>query len=81
MTTENQQIRFETGRHLHNDIPGMAHAQDRADFYPFSTEGCQVGLEFVDHQHIRPPQEILAMLHGDLWGQIRRIQGWIIIDA
>ena len=55
MTAHDQQLRFQTGRYLHNDLPRIAHAHDRADRHPLRAEGRHVSLEFVDHERIRPP--------------------------
>src|SRR5215510_720904 len=81
MTTQDDQIRFQPGRHLHNDLPGMAHPQDRTDRHPRRTEGRHIGLQLVDHARIRPPPEILPLTPGELWGQSRGLQGWVVIDA
>jgi hypothetical protein len=42
MTAQDQQLRFQTARYLHNDLPGIAHAQDRADRHPLRMEGRHV---------------------------------------
>ena len=62
-------------------LPGIARAQDRADRHPFRAEGRHISLKFVNHERIRPPQELLPMTTRELGGQIRRLHGWIIIDA
>ena len=81
MTTQDYQIRFQTGRHLHNELPGMAHTHDRTDRPPRRPERRHVGLKLVDHERIRPPPEILPLTQGELWGQSRGLQGWVVIDA
>jgi hypothetical protein len=60
---------------------GIAHAQEWADRHPLRAERRHIGLKFVDHEGIRPPQELLSMSTSELGGQTCRLHGWIIIDA
>ena len=81
MTTQDQQIGFYACRHLHNDIPGVARAQDGGDLHALSLERRHVFVHFFDHEGIRPTQQILPMSGGDLSREIARVDGWGVIDT
>ena len=75
MTAQDQQLSFDGGRHLDNDVPRIARAQDGRDLQALGVERRHVGVQFVDHEGIGPPPQIILMPAGHLRGEIPHGEG------
>ena len=81
ITADAAAMEVDEPRHWAAGVPGIAHAQDRADPHTGGAEWRHVGVQLFDHKGIRPTQEVLSMTNGNLRGEITRVHGWIVIDA
>jgi hypothetical protein len=81
MTAQDQQIRFDAGRHLDNDVPRIARAQDGGDLQALGVERRHVGVQFLDHEGIGPSLQLILLSAGNLRRKIPYGEGGIVIDT
>ena len=81
MTAQDQQLRLYGGRHLHKDLPGIARASEGGERHALSSQRCSVGVHFLDHEGIRPLQQLILLAAGTLSWEMPHVAGGIVIDT